>query len=79
MNWREYITVDPSICHGKACVKGTRIVASVVLDNLAANVPVEDILRSYPSLSRESIQAVMGYAAELARDRTVYLSTTGTD
>ena len=47
--------------------------ASVVLDNLAEGIKVEDILKSYPSLSRESVQAVIAYAAELARERVVAL------
>ncbi len=71
MNWREYITVDPAVCHGKACVKGTRIMVSVVLDNLAVGLETEEILASYPSLNRDSIQAAIAYAAELARERLV--------
>jgi uncharacterized protein (DUF433 family) len=65
MNWYEHISVDPDICHGQACFTGTRIMVSVVLDNLAAGVSTEEILRSYPSLSPESIQAAIAYAAEL--------------
>ena len=71
MNWRQRITVDPLICHGKACIKGTRIMASVILDNLAAGIPREEILMSYPSLTPDDIQAVIAYAAELARERVV--------
>ena len=71
MNWRQYITVDPAICRGKACIKGTRVMVSVVLDNLAAGLGPEEILASYPSLSRDSIQAAIAYAAELARERPV--------
>jgi uncharacterized protein (DUF433 family) len=48
MNWRERITVDPLVCKRRACVKGTRVLASVVLDNLAANRTAEEIMRSYP-------------------------------
>jgi uncharacterized protein (DUF433 family) len=73
MRWQEYITVDPAVCHGRACISGTRVMASVVLDNLAEGIKVEDILKSYPSLSRESVQAVIAYAAELARERVVAL------
>lgn len=73
MDWREYITVDPSVCHGQACVRGTRIPASVVLDNLAAGLTVEDLMQSYPTLSREGISASVAYAAELARERLVSL------
>ncbi len=73
MRWQEYITVNPAVCHGRACISGTRVMASVVLDNLAEGIKVEDILKSYPSLSRESVQAVIAYAAELARERVVAL------
>lgn len=73
MDWRLYITVDPAICHGQACIQGTRIPASVVLDNLAAGVTPEDLMRSYPTLTREAIQASVAYAAELARERVVAL------
>ncbi len=71
MNWQDYITVDPKVCHGKACIRGTRVMVSVVLDNLAAGVTDNEILKSYPSLTRESIQAAIAYAAELARERVV--------
>ena len=56
-HWRERITVDPFVCHGKACIKGTRIMVSVILDNLAEGVTEEDILKSYPSLVPDDIKA----------------------
>jgi uncharacterized protein (DUF433 family) len=71
MDWRDRITVDPEICHGKACVRGTRVPVSVVLDNLAAGVAPTDIVKSYPTLHEADIQAVLGYAAELAREQFV--------
>jgi len=77
MNWRERITVDPAVCHGKACIRGTRVMASVVLDNLAAGVGIEELLESYPSLTRDDVLAAMAYAADLARDRTVDLAPAG--
>jgi uncharacterized protein (DUF433 family) len=73
MDWRTYITTDPNICHGKACIRGTRITVSVILDNLAAGQRSEAILKSYPSLTQEAIQAAIAYAAELARERVVSL------
>ncbi len=73
MNWRERIIVDPTVCHGQACIKGTRIMVSVVLDNLAARVQTDELLKSYPTLSTEDVPAALEYAAELARERTVYL------
>jgi len=73
MEWRERITVDPGICHGRACITGTRIMVSVVLDNLAAGIEVDEVLRSYPSLTADDIRAAIAYAADLARERTVPL------
>lgn len=73
MNWQERITVDPRVCHGKACIRGTRVMVSVILDNLAANVPPEEILRSYPTLRPEDVQAAIAYAADLARERVIPL------
>jgi uncharacterized protein (DUF433 family) len=73
MTWRERITVNPDVCHGQACIKGTRVLVAVVLDNLAADVKTDEILRSYPSLTAEDIQAALAYAADLARERMVPL------
>lgn len=56
------ISVDPNICHGTACILGTRIPVSVILDNLAEGIPREDILKSYPSLKSEDINAALAYA-----------------
>jgi len=71
MDWRERINVDPLVCHGKACIKGTRIMVSVILDNLAEGVSGEEILKSYPSLRPEDIRAAIAYAAELSRERLI--------
>ncbi len=73
MDWRDRITVDPAVCHGQACIKGTRVMAAVVLDNLAAGLGTDEILQSYPSLMAEDVQAAMAYAADLARERMVPL------
>ena len=71
MNWREHIVVDPNVCHGAPCFKGTRVSVSVVLDNLAAGQTTEDILADYPSLRPDAIPSAIAYAAELARERVV--------
>jgi uncharacterized protein (DUF433 family) len=71
MNWSERITVDPGVCHGKACIRGTRIMVSVVLDNLAAGLSSAEVVRSYPTLQPEDVAAAMAYAADLARERIV--------
>jgi len=72
-NWRERISVNPAICHGRACVRGTRVMVSAVIDNIAAGVGRDEILRSYPALTEADIDAALAYAAELAREGTVDL------
>ncbi len=71
MDWRGRISVDPTVCHGRACIKGTRVMVSVILDNLAEGLSGDQILSSYPTVSVEDIQAAVAYAADLARDRVV--------
>jgi uncharacterized protein (DUF433 family) len=55
------ISINPKICHGKPCIAGTRIMVSVILDNLAEGVPEAEILKDYPSLCPEDIKAVITY------------------
>jgi uncharacterized protein (DUF433 family) len=71
MDWREHIKVDPQVMHGTACLRGTRIPVSVVLDNVAAGETPQRIVEQYPSLKAEHIAAALAYAAELARERIV--------
>jgi len=73
-DWRERIVIDPLVCHGKACVRGTRIPVAVVLDNLAQGETAESIVASYPTLTREDVAAVLGYAAAALDERTVPLA-----
>ena len=71
MDWRARISTDPTVCHGKACIAGTRIMVSVVLDNLAAGASATEIVQHYPSLRAEDVSAAIAYAAQLARERVV--------
>jgi uncharacterized protein (DUF433 family) len=72
MNWRDHIQSDPAICHGKACITGTRIMVSVILDNLAAGLTPADVVRLFPGLQEDQVAAAVAYAAELARERIVH-------
>ena len=74
MSWNERISGDPNVCQGKPCIKGTRVMVSVILDNLAAGESHEEIMRGY-HIGEEDIHAVLDYAAGLARDRVVSLPT----
>jgi uncharacterized protein (DUF433 family) len=69
--WEDRISVDPKVCHGKPCIKGTRIMVSVVLDNLAEGLTPEEIVAEYPPLTVEDVRAAVAYAAALARDEEV--------
>jgi len=71
--WVKRISADPKVCHGQACIKGTRVMVSVILENLAGGVPPEEILQSYPSLKKGDIEAALSYAAALAEERIVPL------
>ncbi len=65
------ITINPNVCFGKPCVRGHRIWVSLVLDFLASGETVEEILESYPQLTREDILACIAYGAEMSRERYV--------
>ena len=75
MNWQDYISVDPGVCHGQACIAGTRVMVTVILDNLAAGLTIGQIVESYPSLSPDAVRAALHYAAELAKERVAPLGT----
>jgi len=62
------ISVDPNICFGKPCIKGTRIWVAFVLDFLAARDTMEDILKNYPQLKKEDIFACLAYGAAMSRE-----------
>jgi uncharacterized protein (DUF433 family) len=65
---RERITIDPNICHGQACIKGTRIPVHQIIGMLANGDTIDDLLKEYPSLQREDILACLDYAASLAEE-----------
>ena len=77
MDWRERISIDPAVCHGQACIKGTRIAVAVVLDDLAAGLSADEIGASYPPLRVEDVRAATAYAAELARERIIEIGRRG--
>ncbi len=72
MVWQDRISVDPNVCHGRACIKGTRVMVSVVLDNLAAGESPESIIQAY-QLTADDIHATLMYAAALSKERIVPL------
>ncbi len=71
IDWRQFLTSDPQVCHGQLCAKGTRVFVTNILDSLAEGSNRDEILKSYPSLKSEHIGAAMAYAAELAREESL--------
>jgi len=67
----ERISIDPNVCFGKPCIRGTRIWVSLILDFLASGTTMEEILEEYPQLTREDVLAAIAYGAEMARERYV--------
>ena len=73
-NLLKRISVDPEVCFGKPCIRGTRIWVSLIIENLGAGVTEQELLASYPSISHEDIMAALTYAAEMTRERYVELA-----
>lgn len=69
----ERLQADPAICGGVVCIKGTRIPVTLILDALAAGDTAEELLRGYPTLTREDIAAALAYGAKLAHERILPL------
>jgi uncharacterized protein (DUF433 family) len=65
----ERISIDPSVCHGQACIKGTRIPVHQIVRMLANGDRIEQLLEDYPSLATEDIYACLNYAASLAEEQ----------
>ena len=65
------ISIDPNVCFGKPCIRGTRIWVSLIVDNLADDVPEAEILAAYPQLKPDDIRAALAYAAEMTRERVI--------
>ena len=71
IDWRQYLSSKPQVCHGQLRAKGTRVFVTNILDSLAEAVSREEILRSNPSLKPEHIDAAIAYAAELAHEESL--------
>ena len=65
------ISIDPRICFGKPCIRGTRIWVSLIVDNLAEGVADAELLAAYPQLKPDDIRAALAYAAEMTRERII--------
>ena len=69
--------MDPNVCFGKPCIRGTRIWVSLLLDFLADGTSVEGVLSEYPQLNEKDIRAAIAYGAEMSRERYVEIESEG--
>jgi uncharacterized protein (DUF433 family) len=69
------ISIDPLVCFGKPCIRGTRIWVSLVLDLLASGTTTREVLDNYPGLTEDDVYACIAYGAEMSRER--YLNLAG--
>jgi uncharacterized protein (DUF433 family) len=65
------ISINPAVCFGKPCIRGTRIWVSLIVDNLAEGVSEDELLAAYPQLTTADIRAALAYAAEMTRERII--------
>ncbi|NHJ48981.1 MAG: DUF433 domain-containing protein [Asgard group archaeon] len=72
-DWKAQIASKVSLCHGKVCIKNTRVMLSVILDCVAEGMSEEEILKEYPSLKKGDVSVALQYAASLARGETIPL------
>lgn len=69
------IAIDPNVCFGKPCIRGTRIWVELIVENLAEGVSEQELLEAYPQLERDDIRAALAYAAEMTRERIIPIPT----
>ncbi|SOD88088.1 DUF433 domain-containing protein [Spirosoma fluviale] len=72
MNWRDYITSDPTIMFGKPVIKGTRVPVDLVLEKLGNGETIEQLLKSYPRVTQEALYACLLFASETVKNEVVY-------
>ncbi len=65
------ISIDPNVCFGKPCIRGTRVWVSLILDFLANGMNTAEVLAEYPQLTEEDVRAAIAYGAEMSRVRYV--------
>lgn len=69
----ERISIDPNVCFGKPCIRGTRIWVSLILDFLANGMTIDEVLAEYPHLERDDVLAAIAYGAEMSRERYILI------
>jgi uncharacterized protein (DUF433 family) len=67
IHWQDYVTIDPEIHRGEPCIKGTRVPVAIIVGSIADGMTIDDVIKEYLQLKRESVRAALSYAAEVVR------------
>ena len=67
INWKNYVIVDPEIHHGEPRIKGTRVPVAMLVGSIADGMTIEEVMKEYPQITREAVQAALAYAADVVR------------
>ncbi len=67
IHWQDYVVIDPKIHHGEPCIKGTRVPVAILVGSIADGMNFDEVLKEYPQITREAIQAALAYAADVLR------------
>ena len=76
-SWKNHISINPEICHGRACIKGTRVMISVIIDNIAEGHTLDDIVENYPTITHDDIKAAIFYASAITREKVLPIKIEG--
>jgi len=71
VNWKEHIETNPKVMFGKPVIKGSRIPVDLILEKLSLGESIEQLLKAYPSITKESIFACLSFAAESVKNEVV--------
>jgi len=74
VDWREHISINPEVMLGKPCIAGTRVPVAHILEKIAADIPIDDILYDYPRITREDVLAAVAYAAASVNAEEIILT-----
>ena len=71
INWKNFVTIDLEIHHGEPCIKGTRVPVAMLVGSIADGLTIEEVIKEYPQITREAVQAALAYAADVLRQEII--------
>lgn len=72
IDWKKFVVIDPKIHHGEPCIKGTRVPVAMLVGSIADGMTIEEVMKEYPQITREAVQAALAYAADVLRQEIIF-------